>query len=64
VPRTFTLTVANPLSLLPPAIAADGRTPTVVATAAGEQLVTNASGFIPGYDPRKAARPQLEHHGA
>ena len=27
-------------------------TPTVVATSAGEQLVTNASAFIRGYDPR------------
>ena len=44
-------------------------TPTVVTTPAGPELVTNASNFVRGYDPRTgqgalAARRQLEDHGA
>ena len=44
-------------------------TPTVIDTPGGPELVTNASNFVRGYDPRTrqgavAARPELEDHGA
>ena len=44
-------------------------TPTVIATDKGEELVTNASNYIRGYDPRTgqgvvAARRQLQDHRA
>ena len=44
-------------------------TPTIVTTAAGPELITNASNFVRGYDPKTgqrivAARRQLEDHGA
>ena len=44
-------------------------TPTIVNTPAGPELITNASNFVRGYDPKTgkralAARRQLEDHGA
>ena len=44
-------------------------TPTIVNTPSGPELITNASNFVRGYDPKTgtravAARRQLEDHGA
>src|SRR5207245_1235424 len=36
-------------------------TPTVAATPAGPELVTNAATYIRGYDPRTGARDRADH---